>query len=753
MSDNGQLEIKSVEQAQQDTIQSRATQEAQGRLPLLAMLSHAGEIISPWWSKRRDWDLDRFWKQSDHVSGAFYVIASKLSSIPRHVLPRDPSVALHRKLASEYQYRLDAESEFGLGLDTTLTKFLLDLWSTDNGGFLEIIGGGPKDGEIKGLPVGIAHLDSLRCTRTGSVEYPVIYEDTDGRTYKLHRTRVLFRSQLPSARADLYGVGFCWLSRCINTAQSLVDVLVYKQEKLGSRPKRAIGITKGGLDPESIVQALNMADAVQDSMGLRRFSKIPFVGDETIPDADISIIDMASLPDGFDYEKDLTLGMFTIALTGSVPPRWLWPATTTGATKADAMYQHVAGLTGGPGATLKMIAEMLGGPDLGEIMVSDVPHFLPPQLKLVFDFQDDEQDRISAEIANTRSQQRERDINDGAITIRVAREQMLDKGEISESNFNEMELDDGRLPDGMDVLTLFHSKDSQYINLLAIGAAGNPLEIENNVAEEWIPAINEQVRTAEEMAVNGPNANIRRKARQAIVALQKLRDLYQSPGENTDTEPMNTQSENVVPEVPQDNPFDVTKSLSSMRASIRSAIRGYWTGEYTRFQFVDEMNTIISRRLTEAYELGARECGILPDELTQTERAAQQDLINGQLGYVIGLADDIEENKRDAGGRLGPLIARASRWAAQYDTAFSNGKANACGNRKAKFVLGPTEKHCRTCGGLANKVYRYSTWVENGAVPPKNARFECGSASYCECRLEDTEDRITPGPFPKGLLL
>ncbi|NIM53573.1 MAG: hypothetical protein GTO15_03040, partial [Pseudomonas stutzeri] len=61
---------KSVEQAQADTLQHRATQEAQGRLPLLLFMSHAGEIIAPWWSKRRDLDLDRFAKQSDHYNGA-----------------------------------------------------------------------------------------------------------------------------------------------------------------------------------------------------------------------------------------------------------------------------------------------------------------------------------------------------------------------------------------------------------------------------------------------------------------------------------------------------------------------------------------------------------------------------------------------------------------------------------------------------------------------------------------------------------
>jgi hypothetical protein len=543
MDTDGKITTKSVEQAQQDTIQHRATQEAQGRLPLLLFMSHAGEIIAPWWSKRRDLDLDRFAKQADHYNGAVYVLTSKLSSVPFRIEPRDATVARWRKLAEEYQYRLEAESEFGQSWQVAITKWLTDLYNQDNGAYFEVIGGGPKHKKIKGLPVGLAHLDSQRCTRTGSVEYPVIYEDTDGRTYKLHRSRVLYRSQLPSTRADMYDVGFCWLSRCINTAQSLVDVLVYKQEKLGSRPKRAIGITQGGLDPDAVQQALEMADSVQDAQGLRRFSKIPFVGDEAIPDADILIKDMASLPDGFDYEQDVTLGMFTIALTGAVPPRWLWPATTTGATKADAMYQHVAGLTGGPGATLQMIAQMLGGPEKGGVpLPGDVPRFLPPQLRMVFDFQDDEQDRTQAEISKVRAETRERDISTGIITPRIAREQMLADGEINEDEFEAMELEEGRTPDGQDVVNLFYSLDADYQALLDVGV-DDPLAVLVNDPVVVLAGIEAAMLTARDILTNATSTNERVKARRALAALAALKELYLEQAVGEEEEEMEVEGE------------------------------------------------------------------------------------------------------------------------------------------------------------------------------------------------------------------
>jgi hypothetical protein len=47
------------------------------------------------------------------------------------------------------------------------------------------------------------------------------------------------------------------ISRVIHSAQALTDYLIYKQEKIGSRPRRAVGITKGGLDPEEVVEAFS----------------------------------------------------------------------------------------------------------------------------------------------------------------------------------------------------------------------------------------------------------------------------------------------------------------------------------------------------------------------------------------------------------------------------------------------------------------------------------------------------------------
>lgn len=536
----GNLLVKGVDEAAQLSVQARARRDEQSGFVLLSFLAQGASLVSPWWSKRRDLELNDFWKKVAHLSGAYYTLASKLSAVPFRIEPRDPAVKAHRDMAEDFQTKLEEESEFGQMWEGFFVPWLLDLWTQDNGAFGEVIGEGSKDGPIRGPAVGLAHLDSYRCTRTGNAEFPVVYTGMDGTPYKLHRSRVIFASQMPSPREEMYRVGLCWTSRCLDVAQNLLDIMTFKQEKLGSRPARRLMITQGGLDPDTLRSAFIQAEEQMTGMGLTRYSKNVIAGDSMYPDADVESIDLAGLPDGFDEQQSVTLGMFTIALTGAVPPRWLWPASETGATKADAMYQHVAGLTGGPGATLKMIATALGGSERGKL--SSAGKFLPPTLKMTFDFQDDEEDRTQAEIRRTRAEQREKDLADEVITIRVAREQAVESGDITQAQFEMMELEDGRLEDGSETLDLFYSRDAQVAGMLTLDAQyEDALDTEANDPATMQAAIEKQIRVCRQVVMIGPNASIKQKARQCQAALEALAELYKpqpEPPEPPQEEPL-----------------------------------------------------------------------------------------------------------------------------------------------------------------------------------------------------------------------
>jgi len=453
-------ERKAIPVEQQLSVQERATRAADednAGTPYglsFMLLADTGNLAPYWWSWARENYLARNWQQCPLYAGSVFNIGAKLSTIPPIIEPRDPSLKSERDRAEQFAIRLFEGSEFGVGWLEFAMKWFQDRWNSDNGAFAEVLGKGRKDGPIIGSPVGLANLDSNCCWRTGNPEWPIVYrQELSGRKFKLHRSRVIYGAQLPSTRDRMNGVGLCWFSRCMGVAQSIVDDLTYKQEKLGGRPKRSILVGKK-MSVGMVQSAFEMADEAADNAGMRRMSFTPIVANETAADVGIDVVDLASLPDGFEWETDVNLAMYIIALTGGFPVRWMWPATAVGATKADALLQHMATAMSGAAHELGTLALLLAGSERGPYHRRG--KFLPPSLKMRFDVQDDWIDQVQAEIHNTRSMRYERNLGDGAVTVRVTREQMLGLGEITEAQFREMELESGRAQDGMSVDVLFY---------------------------------------------------------------------------------------------------------------------------------------------------------------------------------------------------------------------------------------------------------------------------------------------------------
>jgi hypothetical protein len=445
-----------LNQALQNTVQIEPKSDQLGAgFHIFTMLSRAGAIIPPWWSDARDAGLRKFVRDSDALSGAMFAIQTKLTTIPLRIVPRDMSIKSHQAIAEFYQELIMSGANFGGGWIQFYSQWLEDYYGQDNGAFAEIIGDGPKDEEIQGPVISIAHLDSARCTRTGNAIYPVLYRDRNGKIYKLHYTRVMFESQQPSPASEMNKVGYCAVSRCINAAQNLIDLAIYKQEKMGSRPMRSLLVTKGGIDPEDVVSAMTVANGAMNLQGLSRFAKSVVIGNRSIPDADLKLIDLASVYDGFDEETATVLGMALIALGFGTDARELFPVNVTGSTKADAIISHMKERGKAPGHTLQLTEQLLN------------KYVLPSILRASFDYQDDAEDRQVADIEAVRAQSRQRDIQTGVIDVRTSREKMLKNGEITHEQFVQLELNDGRLEDGVSVEVLFHNKkDSEFVSML-----------------------------------------------------------------------------------------------------------------------------------------------------------------------------------------------------------------------------------------------------------------------------------------------
>lgn len=509
--------VQTIEESKQYTVQEIARSERGGGVFLVNWLARSGSALPSWWSVNRDNALRAFWKKSDHLSGALYTMQSKMTAIPVTVVARDLSDKKAVKDAVVLTEILNDSPGFGRGWVAEYGKWVEDLLGTDNGAFMEVIGRGRKDGPIVGTPISLAHLDSVNCVRTGHSIYPVIYTDpTSGKRYKLHYSRVIESSQMTSPISYMNGVGYCAISRCIMVSQTLIDILVFKQEKLGSRPHRQIIITQGGLDPQDIASAFETAEQTMDSMGLSRYSKMVVGGSGALPDADIKVVELSSMPDGFDETTSVMYGMATIALAFGTDARELFPAITAGATRADALLQHLKQRGKGPGQILQVTERGLNF------------KFVPSRMKAQFDFQDDAQDRQASEIKMVRANSRVQDMSSGVTDQRTLREQMFEAGDITVEQFEKMELESGRLPDGTDVKSLFFKKGREFRQYLDMGVE-NPLDVMNNDPIAMNDAIVDKKAAVMETLANTTDVQERWVALQANSALMQLELMYVPP--------------------------------------------------------------------------------------------------------------------------------------------------------------------------------------------------------------------------------
>ena len=499
----------------QQTLEASVRDEPQvNSLGVLGWLIETGGTIPPWWSIRRDAELRRITLKSDHLMGAVYAMISKIVTIPFEVIPRDKTISRHSAQAEERTHCLLEDSEYLKGWNVLLTKFLLDHYTQDNGGFMQIVGGGAPDGPIIGWPFGLVHMDAARMQRTNSPEYPCIYTDAHGQRYKVHYTRVIEMSSLPSANILMNGVGYCAISRCINVAQNLIDIATYEQEKLGSRPARTMLVGEY-ISTADIRKAFELAGDSADQARLTRFARTVAVGNPTAA-TKINRIDLASVPDGFNKDESTELGICAIALAFGVDMREFWPATTTGATKSDAEMQHQKA-KGKWGEILQRLQRVIN------------QKFLPPQLEFRFDYHTEEDNQVHAQVEYNLAQSAEMNLGDGALTTRIVREKWLDSGNLTDAQFEYLELQDGRLADGTDVLALFTSADPDIQALLKLPLA-NPTRIADNDPAQALTAIDAQLETVVGININTVRDVVKQETRQAVAALTKLRSQYDEVG-------------------------------------------------------------------------------------------------------------------------------------------------------------------------------------------------------------------------------
>jgi hypothetical protein len=648
------------ENLNQDSFQSALSGEAAqirrdgGLAPFMINMMASNDPILPWseYPHARDRQLAAFARDESIFAGAEYSDETRIKNLNIKLTGSDRLIKLGQTL-------LDS-GDGGKGLSSVVGKMVLSYHTQDNGWFVELVGAGNPDRPMIGRPVTYNFLDPACCYRTFDPEYPVFYRDPlMFKFHRLHVSRVIFGASMPQTSATARGVGFCTLSRALRLLRVIQAITVYKDEKISGRFTRAIGYGKG-LTNEQLTTVMQANAANADALGLTVYNGIPFF--TTPMGVELNLLDLASVPDGFDTVGDTTLYVYALALAFGVDARELWPAVASGATKADASIQHMKAQGKGIADRIATVEWMLkNGPLRGLDITAEA------------DFTDDEQDERRTNMHATQAQTYKTLYDMGALSGREVKALAVSEGIV----------DGEALANADEILKDIPDEEPPPTPPPAppptVGGEISPPP-SNEMMNETLKALDSALRGTKEW---------------------KHKDYAATRSDFTDT--------------------------------IYGYIQQAQADETTRRAFAAKMRSALYRSGLTAFRDGMESVGYSPESLSPIELAAYRDWQADQSQFVTDFGKEIFSE----GITETEVQSRTQMWAGMsLDNLYHTGMALAAPQKKYRWKLGNTEKHCETCLANDGQVKTLAEWEQAGF--PKTRGLACGGFN-CDCSLEEAD--------------
>jgi len=373
------------------------------------------DIIEPWNGNqvKRDEDLSKFWKEEPFLESAITSLAMtraalswELSGPPRTV--KNTQIMLN-------------SADFGQGWQHLMMLVNTDLLTSDNGAFIEIIREKATRGrKPESMPVlGLAHLPAIRCFRTGNPMQPVIYIDRDNKEHKLNWYQVITLAENPIPESET-GRQLCFVSRVLGFAQMIKDVEQHHREKLSGRFSKAIHVVSGVAQGE-IETIKQVGEIDNNNRGMYRYGQ-PVILTTIDPNARVTkeTIELASLPDGFDFDQLMNWYITLLALASGSDYQEFAPLSNGNlgtASQSDTLHRKAQ--RKGTQLFIKQIETALHQAKV-----------IPATVTFRFKQQDAAAELEQADIEKTRADTRSIQITSGEITPAVARQIAVDKGDL-----------------------------------------------------------------------------------------------------------------------------------------------------------------------------------------------------------------------------------------------------------------------------------------------------------------------------------
>jgi hypothetical protein len=394
-----------------DTVIAEPKYDSPPAADLVITLATIADDIYAWgkYPAYRDKQLREFWPTENMLAGAIYSTVSRYASFNWLLTGPPHSKAIVQKVLQS--------SEFGAGLSQLFVKVLIDLFTQDNGAFIEVV----RTSDNPTAPVvTLNHLDSGQCIRTGRRDEPVKYIDADGKIHRLKWYQVIPLAEFPSPIEKMRGMQVCAVSRILRAAQILRDVSIYEREKISGRFNRAVHLV-GGIQRKTIEDAMTRQSEEANNIGTIRYLQ-PLIISGIDPTASVSheIIELASLPDHFNKDELLKwyINQLALAFGTDYQDYAPLPAGNVGtSTQSETLDRKARGK----------------GPRLFMTLIENAFNFrgiMPSTVKFSFGEQDYIEDINQAKLRLLRAQERQVRISSGEITTQVARQLAVDFGDL-----------------------------------------------------------------------------------------------------------------------------------------------------------------------------------------------------------------------------------------------------------------------------------------------------------------------------------
>lgn len=285
-------------------------------LLLTWQIATAADAITPWGRNPmlRDRQLRDFWPTESFLAGSIANVSFRNAAYDWEI--RGASTKVEGLITDMLKSAIAGDS---FGWSNFVMKHSEDLYTQDNGAFIELIRDPGKDANSafknENAPViGIAHIDANQCIRTGDPEFPIVYEDRDGRKHKLAWYSVIPFSDYPSSIETMNGIGYSAVTRSLRLGQIMRSIYIYKDEKVSGRHYKSIHMVSG-VSRQDIADILKLGQEGADNAGQLRYID-PAILASLDPEKPVSTasIDLASLPDHFDYDQEMKWYITGLAL-------------------------------------------------------------------------------------------------------------------------------------------------------------------------------------------------------------------------------------------------------------------------------------------------------------------------------------------------------------------------------------------------------------------------------------------------------